>query len=507
MVLPDVPRLNAMFPIAPKLSVNGEPHMIVPHSVRETMLMRRLGVPIPNPMLRYYDWRGGDPFDVQRKTVDMLTTETRAYVLNSFGTGKTKAALWAWDWIYSRGCAGKLLVVAPLSTLKFTWGRECFATLPNRRYVVLHGSRAKRLEKLGEDADIYIINHDGIKTISAELLARTDIDTLVIDELAVYRNESTRSKHMRKFAERFNWVWGMTGAPMPNEPTDVWAQAKIITPAKVTKFRGHARQQLMTKVDTYLWKPKPDATEQAFKMLQPSVRFSLDDVTELPEMVERTVDVELSADQAKAYKKMSTTFVHMIDDKTITAVNAAAAMSKLLQIAGGWVYTENPAFITLDNEERLETLVDLVQESNNKVLIFVPFRHAVEGIGAFLAKKGIDHCVVHGDTKNRDDIFNQFQNTPDFKTLAAHPQCMAHGITLTAADTIIWYLPTTSLEIYEQANARIRRVGQKNKQLTLHMQSTPVEKKLYALLRRKQKVQNMLLEMLEHATEDRNGLA
>jgi SNF2 family DNA or RNA helicase len=116
--------------------------------------------------------------------------------------------------------------------------------------------------------------------------------------------------------------------------------------------------------------------------------------------------------------------------------------------------------------------------------------------------EGIEHAVVDGDTPatKRSEIFNLFQNTNKYRVILAHPQCLAHGITLTAADTVIWFAPVTSLEIYDQANHRIRRVGQQHKQLVLHLQSTPVEKKIYAMLRSKQKVQDKLLKLFEDDT-------
>src|SRR4029450_7281571 len=126
--------------------------------------------------------------------------------------------------------------------------------------------------------DIYIINHDGLRVLATELSARADIDFLVLDELAVYRNNSLRSKHMRTFAERFTYVLGMTGPPMPQAPTDVWAQAKILTPHTVPKNFRSAKSLLMYQVNQYLWVPKADAVETALKWMRPSVRFSLDDV-------------------------------------------------------------------------------------------------------------------------------------------------------------------------------------------------------------------------------------
>lgn len=503
LVIPRTPSTENMFPIAKQLELLDEPKLAVPHGLRETIMLRHLGFTVPNPMLLYYDWRGGKPFSVQRATCDLMTTAPRCYILNSMGTGKTKATLWSWDYLYSNGLCRKMLVVATLSTLNFVWGREAFATLPNRRVMILHGTKKQRLQRLAEDADIYVINHDGLRTIQAELSVRTDIDVLCLDELAVYRNHgSGLSKEMRKFAERFKVVWGLTGRPMPNEVTDVWAQAKIIRPESVPKYFKHAQELLMNRVSQFVLIPKPGAVEAAFKMLQPSVRYDLDAVVELPEVVASTVDVPLSSTQSKAYKALAAMFKAEVDGKQITAVNAAVAMGKLLQVAGGWVYGGG-ATIPLDAKPRTDTLVDLINENERKVIVLVPYRHAIEGLSKVFDAAGVDYAVVHGQITGRDEIFNHFQNSTKYKVLMAHPECLAHGLTLTAADTIIWYMPITSLDIYEQANARITRVGQKHKQKIIHLQSTPVEKRIYSMLRAKQKIQDSLLDMLSEATDGR----
>ena len=454
-------------------------------------------------MLWHYDWGIDKPFSIQEKTCDLLTSNPRAYVLNHMGTGKSKSALWAWDYLNKAGLAQKLLVVAPLSTLNFVWAREVFRTLPNRKCAVLHGTRQRRLERLAEDVDIYIINHDGLKVIGDELLARTDITTLVLDELAVYRNNSSRSKYMRKFATRFNIVWGMTGAPMPNAPTDVWSQCQIVTPHSVPKYFKQAQEILMKKLDLYKYVAKPDAVDTAFRWMQPAVRYALDDVVELPPVVFRNIDCDLSPQQKTTYDKIVNEFAVMVANKQITALNAGAAMSKLLQIAAGWVYTKAPEHVALNCEPRTDALLDLIESAERKVLVFVPFRHAVEGLSQLLTKNKIEHCVVHGQVGDRDSIFYAFQKTDKYKVLLAHPECLAHGLTLTEADTIIWYSPIASLDIYDQANARITRVGQLHKQQVLHLQGTPVEKKIYSLLRSKQKIQTQLLTLFEDATAGR----
>lgn len=421
-------------------------------------------------------------------------------------TGKTKCAIWSYDYLRRQSRARKMLVVAPLSTLTFVWLRELFEACPHLKGVVLHGDRKSRLAKLADTTvDVYIINHDGVEVILDDLMKRSDINVLCIDELAKYRNKSTRTKLMVTYASKMEWVWGMTGSPIPHEPTDVYYQCKVVTPTTVPRYFGHFRSELMYPLGNLnKWVPKADAVERAYDVMQPAVRFTIDDVQELPPCIERFVDVDMGKIQLKVYKDIvqhcQSAFA---GGDLVTAANAGAAMSKLLQISMGWVYTKDGKTIPLDNIKRIEALMDAIESTDRKVLVFVPFIHALDGISAALTKEGTEHAIVSGATpsKERDRIFNLFQNTGKFKVLLAHPACCCHGITLTAANVVVWFGPITSLETYDQANHRIKRVGQKHKQQIIHLQSTPVERKIYKLLRNHQDVQQSFLKMFADSNE------
>lgn len=503
--VPSTPQLEGIFVSAKKVTVEGKDMLLVPHGMNETKVLRNVGFDVPAPVLVNYDWEGGTPFDIQKKTVALLTMNPRAYVLNGMGTGKTKASLWAWRYLNRMGLAGKLLVVAPLSTLNFTWAREVFNTLPGVQVQVLHGTREKRLSRLSDtNADIYIINHDGLSVLADALASRPDIDTCILDELATYRNgTSQRIKVARKVTHGMKWLWGMTGSPTPNAPTDAWGQCSLVTPHTVPKYFNRFRDEVMNRLTQFKYLPKDNALERVHAVMQPAVRFTLDDVVELPDLVERTVDIEMGPKQAKVYKQMEDHAHALVASNEITAMNAGAVLMKLLQISTGYVYSKDRTVVSLDNDERMNTLVDFVNSSDRKVIVFVPFVHALQGIAARLTSEGYDVRTVSGATPKgeRDQIFNLFQNTNGVKVIVAHPQCMSHGLTLTAADTIIWFAPVPNLETFEQANARIRRVGQKHKQQVLMFQATKAEKKMYAKLRAKQKVQNALLEMFEDGSE------
>jgi SNF2 family DNA or RNA helicase len=485
---------------------------VIKHGLSEYTLLRRLGFDLPNPIICYYDWANGTPFVTQKVTGSLLTANPRAYVLNDMGTGKTRAALWSWDYLRSNNYCGKMLVVCKLTTADLVWAHEAFNAIPHRKAVVLTGAKKKRLERLNDpEAEIFIINHDGVKVLYNELKQRKDIDVLCIDELATFRNNNPRSKLMVTLAQPMKFVWGMTGSPMPNEPTDVWMQCRIITPHTVPRYRSHARDMLMTKRGEFLWTPKEDAIERAYSWMQPAVRFTMEDVQELPEVVERYIDVPFSIEQTTTYNKIKNEFLATMDNgQQINAVNAAACMIKLLQVSGGYVYDDQKEVVKLDTDGRKDILRDLVTSASHKVLVFCPFRHMVEGLSKFFSSgdEPIEHAVIHGDVpdKQRNQIFQAFQNTPQYKMILAHPGCMSHGLTLTAADTIIWYCPMPSWETVEQANARIRRVGQKHRHQVIYLQGTPVERKLYVLLRRKAKIQGELLNLFADATANaQNG--
>jgi SNF2 family DNA or RNA helicase len=504
IIVPYEGAVQTLWPDAKRLDAG----VVLDHNVANTLLLRHIGYTVPSPISLYYDFphpADEPPFKTQISSALMLSENNRAYDLSDMGTGKTRTTLWAWDFLNKTKMCKKMLVVCPISTMHVTWAKEVFTILPGRKTSVLYGSKKQRLEALAKDVDIYLVNHDGLKVIAKELAERTDIDVLVLDELAVYRNNSQRSKQMRKFAQRFNIVWGLTGAPMPNSPVDVWAQARIISPALAPKYQKQAKDLLMTQMSQYVWKPKANAVETAYAMLQPSIRHALDDVTELPEMIIRPVtEVPLSKQQAEVYGKIKRELVAMVHDKTITAHNAGVALNKLIQVASGWVYSKAPAFVKLDAEPRITALLDMVESCSHKVIVFVPFRHAIEGISEIFKSREVDHCVIHGDVgaDDRALLINAFQTTDQYKVLLAHPGCVHHGLTLTAADTIIWYSPVLSLDVYTQACARIRRAGQKHKQQIFRLQATPVESRCYHLLRTKEALQDQLLQMLEDNTAE-----
>lgn len=502
-------RVTAVIPTAVTVDHKGQKLVAVPHRPDETRVLRNLGFELPDPMPMHYQWpkvRGQhDPFNAQRDTANFLAMHSRAYCLNDMGTGKTNAALWAYDYLRRLKQATRMLVVCPLSTMERTWADSVFQTFPHLDYSVLHGTRERRLRLLKQEAHVYVINVDGMATIREELKNRPDIDLIVVDELALVRNQSTvRWKHLNEICNKQSTrrVWGMTGSPTPNAPTDAWAQCKLITPDSplVPKYFGAFRDKVMRQLTQFKWVPRPDAADTVHKMMQPSIRFSLDDCVDLPEQVHITREVELTAEQKKAYKDMMSKLATEYAGGQILAVNEAIKANKLIQIAAGVAYGANGERVVLPAKPRLDVLKEIIEESEGKVIVFVPLTGALEAVAAELRTDWAVE-IVHGATsKNeRDDIFHQFQSTPEPRVLVANAATMSHGLTLTAATTIVWYAPVHSNEIYEQACARVRRPGQTRTTVIVHIAGSDIERLVYKRLQDKQSMQGLLLEMMKEA--------
>lgn len=417
-------------------------------------------------------------------------------------TGKTMSALWAYDFLRSTGKANKMLIVSPLSTLERTWADEVFQHFPHLVTATLHGTADRRRKVLAGDADIYLINHDGLAVIEKELIARKDIDTVVIDEIATFRNAQTkRWKVLNKVCAGRTRVWGLTGTPTPNAPVDAWAQCRLISPQRVPAYAGKFKEATMRKISEFKWLPRDNATDIVAEAMQPSIRFSRDQCVDLPPCQYVSRHADMSPEQTQAFKEMAAKFVVEHQTGKITAANAAVKMLKLVQIGAGCAYGADQKVHLFDCKERVDVVREIIEQSASKVIVFVPFKAVIRMVADELAKDFTVACVS-GDTsmKERSDIFADFQQRKDPQVLVAQPAAMSHGLTLTAASTIVWYAPITSPETFTQANGRITRPGQKHSQLIVNLSSNSLERSLFNGLLNKQNVQGILLDVIQGLT-------
>lgn len=480
--------------------------VVLPHGLDEVRVLRNLGIGAPSPIQHYYNWPGQfRPYEHQRNTAAFLTLNERGLVLNEIGTGKTQSALWAADYLIKTGQVKKVLILSPLSTLERVWADAIFTQFPHRRGVVLYGTAERRRRLLKTDADFYICNHDGFGIIIDD--AKDQFDLVIVDEAAVLRNPSTRRfKVMRKWNKEnpTSRLWLMTGTPTPNDPTDAWALAKLIESPACTQTYTAFRETVMMKIGQWKYIPRPDSVDIVKEMLQPSVRYTRDECFDLPDTVYQTRTVALTSEQQKHFVEMQKHFITEMtaNRESVTAVNEAVKMQKLVQIACGVAYGDDGQSLQLDCSPRVEVVKELIEEAGGKVIVFVPLTGTLHMLERELAKQW-SVAVVNGAVPagQRNQIFNAFQNEKEPRVLIAHPATMAHGLTLTAASTVIWYGPINSNEQYVQANGRTERIGKRHVTNVVHIEATPLEREMYLRLQNKQKLQGALLSIIQQMTQ------
>jgi SNF2 family DNA or RNA helicase len=465
----------------------------------ETRILKNLGYSkTPSPIEGRYKWSGFHrPFDHQRTTAAFLTLHDKCFVFNEAGTGKTSAVIWAADYLMRLGKIQRALVICPLSIMHSAWVSDLFKVAMDRSVQVAYGKADARREVIAGNAEFVIINYDGVEIVQEEIEA-AKFDLIICDEATALKNVSTkRWKTINRIVKPNTRLWLLTGTPAAQTPIDAYGLARLVSPARVPHTKGAWQDLTMQKITQYRWSPKPRATEIVYHALQPAIRFTKEECLDLPEVMYMTRDVELTPQQRAYYEKLRTQMLFEAAGEEVTAINAAVKMQKLLQISGGAVYSDDKMVLEFDVSSRLKALEEIVNETSKKILVFVPYRHAIEVVHKYLNKINISNELIHGDVSvsRRTDIFTRFQTQTDPKVLVIQPQAASHGVTLTAADTVVFWSPVMSVETYLQCIARIDRVGQKNKMTVHHIQGSSVERRIYKALMEKKDLHEELTDM------------
>ena len=469
-------------------SADTKDGVVVHWGFHEAETLVKLGVSdVPSPILRNYEWTGKyTPFNHQRTTASFLSLRRRAFCFNEQGTGKTASVIWAADYLMKLGKVKRVLVICPLSIMRSAWQEDLFTFAMHRSCSIAHGSSKQRAKVIQAGAEFVIINYDGVAVVEEEI-TNGGFDLIVIDEANAYKNAQTsRWKIMKRIMNNTDpRLWMLTGTPAAQSPVDAYGLAKLADAPNCPKYFGFYRDSVMHKITQFKWAVRPGAQDIVHNILQPAIRFEKKDCLDLPDVTHVDREAPLTPQQRKYYAELKNQLLISSDGEDVSAVNAASKINKLLQISGGAVYTDNREVLEFDVSNRINVVLEVIQEASNKVLIFAPFTHTIDLLKERMDKEGISAAVINGavPANKRGDIIQQFQENPDPHVLIIQPQAASHGLTLTAADTIIWYAPVTSVETYLQANARIDRAGQKNAMTIVHVHGSPAERHVYQMLR------------------------
>jgi len=502
-------RNPAKYSIIPKHKILGEYddgyEIAVYWGLDEVRVLKNLGVKnVPSPITKRYTWPGRfTPMHHQIETASFLTLHKKAFVFSEPGTGKTLSALWAADYLMNRGDVRRCLILCPLSIMQSAWLSDLNNSIIHRSAIVAHHAQAtRRIEMIQQNYQFVITNYDGLNLIANEINNDGRFDLIIVDEANAYKTVTTkRWKSLKSIIKPDTHLWMMTGTPASQSPVDAYGLAKLVNPTGVPMFFTGWRDKVMNKMTMYKWAPKPEAKDLVHEALQPAIRFTKAQCLDLPPVLTMTREVPLTPQQAKYYNMLKDKMLVQASGETISAVNAAAAVSKLLQISCGAAYTDDKEVVEFDSAPRLGVLEEILEETDRKVIIFALFKSTIDTIHTHLNKRGIPTEFINGTVTppKRADIIRRFQNEENPRVLVMQPQATAHGITLTRADTVIFYGPLMSVEQYTQAIARADRKGQDSDKVTvIHIQGSPIEKKMFKALENKVSDNLLITEMFEN---------
>ena len=488
--------------------VPGGSEVIVPWRLDEMRVLKNLGVKdVPSPIGRNYKWPGRyRSMGHQRTTAGFTTLHRKGFIFNEPGTGKTMSILWAMDYLMTQGEVRRCLVVCPLSIMHSAWMADINSSVIHRSAIVAHHAQAaRRAEMIRGNYEIVIINYDGLNLVVPDIIANGKFDMVIVDEANAYGNSATaRWKSLARIVGPDTYLWMMTGTPAAQSPLNAYGLAKLVNPAAVPAYATAWRDKVMWKLSTFKWIPKADARDTVFNALQPAIRFTKAQCLDLPPVLKTTRMVPMTPQQQKYYKLIKDEMLVVAAGVTISAVNKAALVNKLLQVSCGSTYAENKEVVEFDAAPRLNVLLEILEETERKVIIFALYRSSITRIEEFLKKNGQDVGVIHGGVSatQRGALINSFQNTSAPRIMLMQPQATAHGLTLTAADTVVFFGPLMSVEQYVQCIARADRQGQTSDKVTVvHIQSSPIEEKMFKAMEGRVTDHALLTEMYDEEME------
>lgn len=411
------------------------------------------------------------PHQYQEYAIQKIIDTPAAGLFLDMGLGKTVITLTALEELKNTYFdAGKILVIAPLRVAQDTWSRET-AKWDHLQHITISkilGSRTQREKALKAEADVYVINRENVPWLVSMTGSKWPFDTVVIDELSSFKSsKSKRFRALRRVRPLMQRIIGLTGTPTPNGLHDLWAQLYLLDQGErlgrtITGYRD--RYFTPGRRDghiVYEWRQKDEAENRVYEKISDiCVSMSAKDWLDLPERIERMVPVTLTANTRKKYEKLEKDLLLPFDDSDVTADTAAVLSNKLLQIANGAVYDENKDVQEV-HHAKLDALEDLIEAANGKtILCFYTYKHDLSRI----MKRFPEAKKLEGP----EDI--KAWNKGEIPLLLTHPASAGHGLNLQdGGHNIVWFGLTWSLELYQQANARLDRQGQKERVIIHHL--------------------------------------
>lgn len=443
------------------------------------------------------------PHDYQAYCIQRIISDDAVGLFLDMGLGKTAITLTAVNELkYNRFMIARCLVIAPKKVAEATWSTEAqkWDHLRNLRISKILGSEAKRIRAVNTPADVYVINRENVPWLVDHYRNDWKFDMVVIDELSSFKSHRAKRfkcitwvrPHIKKFV-------GLTGTPAPNGVMDLWAQIYLLDEGKrlgrnITAFRQEFFTQNTHGGNFSTFEEKQNSAEIIKGRISDiCISMKAEDYIQLPERTDIVVPVELDSKARRLYDKFKRDMYLQINEESLDAGTAAVLSNKLLQMSGGAVYNNGGGCVHI-HDCKLEAFKELLEAAQGKsVLVFYNFCHELDRLKEVCRRLGL----TAGELKSPHDI--ESWNAGKLNVLLAHPASAAYGLNLQSGGShIIWYGLNWSLELYQQANARLHRQGQKNQVIIHHLiVQNSIDELVMSVLQEKDDTQNSLLKALK----------
>ncbi|EIE7835119.1 DEAD/DEAH box helicase [Listeria monocytogenes] len=444
--------------------------------------------------------------DYQEYAINKITATPKCGLFLDMGMGKTVTTLTAIsELMYNLLEVSKVLVIAPLRVAEDTWSRETekWSHTSFLQVSKILGPAECRKEALNQRADIYVINRENLAWLVDHLGKNWDFDMVVVDEFSSFKNsKSQRFKALRKVMPKIKRLVGLTGTPAPNTLLDLWPQIYLLDRGERL---GKTKRAYLDKYFTpgarnghviFEWRLKNGAEDRIHRHVSDiCVSMKAEDWLEMPERIDSTISIKLPSKARAQYSELEKEFLLEFEHSDVVADSAAVLSNKLLQLANGAIYDENQEYQEI-HSKKLEALADIIEESAGQpVLVFYSYKHD--------EKRILNHLKQYKPEKIKDSRSIRKWNAGKTRVLLAHPASAGHGLNLQdGGHIVVWFGLTWSLELYQQANARLFRQGQKKSVIVHHIVAKDtLDEKVIEALNSKKVGQDALLEAVKARLE------
>ena len=437
-----------------------------------------------------------------------------AAILAEMGTGKTLISIGIAGYLYLQKEINKLLIVAPLSITK-VWEEE-FQKFADFDYQleVLEGPTKEKSETLrnlfGTKLQVAVVNYESCWRMEKEI-ALWKPDMIICDESSKIKNpQAKQSKALHRLGKISKHNMILTGTPVTNNPLDFFSQYKFLDESIFggSYYSFRARYAIMGGYGNYQvvgYKNLPELTEKAHSI---AFRITKKEALDLPEQVDVTRHVELEPMARAIYNQVERDSYAELSQGEVVVRNVLTKLLRLSQITGGYIKDEFSEIEEQVSSAKLNALEEIIEEcldADKKVVVFARFISEIDAITKMLKHHGIKYSLIRGDVKDRASEVEKFQNDKDVKVFVGQLQTTGMGLTLTASDTAVFYSLSYNFADYEQAKARIHRIGQKNNCTYIHLiAKKTIDEKVMEALSKKKNIADLVVDNWKSLFEKEN---